>query len=160
MLIVSSWFHGDLKSEGKLKLDLTQHTSEVEELLTGQPTGTFLIRFSSQQGCFASSFVTPNGKIAKSLIKRVDGGFMVDKGKSFTVYPTLSDLVADYMKSKVFQFPFEQTEASEIKRIMMLTKQKQPGMWEKPYLQIPKAQISSGTPPKGSFLAQKGSFLK
>ncbi len=40
---------------------------------SGQPLGTFLLRFSSQPGCFASSFVTIEG-VKHALIKRVPDG--------------------------------------------------------------------------------------
>lgn len=46
-----SWFFGDVSAE------------EAEELLSGKPEGTFLLRFSSKSGCFASSYVLEGGKI-------------------------------------------------------------------------------------------------
>lgn len=62
-------------------------------LLSQQP-GTFLIRFSSQPGFYAGSFVVEPFKIGKSLIQPVPNGFQVQSDESdSTIYPTLQALV-------------------------------------------------------------------
>jgi len=75
------WFFGDISRE------------ESEELLKGQPVGTFLVRFSTNQpGCYAVSFVGPEQTILRGLITPcVDGqGYQVaSKGGVFANLPAV-----------------------------------------------------------------------
>jgi len=87
------WFHGNI------------NTDEAEELLRGQLPGTFLIRFSSQIGCFATSFVDYEGNVCKSLIKRVLGGFTFESSSDKRVFPTIRTLVEEFMNNKLFVYP-------------------------------------------------------
>ncbi len=66
----NSWFHGDVSSQ------------EAQELLSGQPEGTFLIRFSSQPGCFAASYVAAHNEIKHALIQVRYDFFFKKKAKS------------------------------------------------------------------------------
>jgi hypothetical protein len=59
-----SWFHGDLSGE------------EAQEVLEGQPAGTFLVRFSSQPGCFAVCYVGADLQVTKVIITQTANGFM------------------------------------------------------------------------------------
>lgn len=87
-----SYFHGDLDSE------------EAEELLMNQPTGTFLIRFSSYPGCFATSYVNSAGAVCKDLIaKPPNGGYQLNATGS--VFPTLDALVQDCIQRGTFKTP-------------------------------------------------------
>jgi len=64
---------------------------ESQELLTGQPSGTFLIRCSqSSPDCLAMAEVMPDKQIVHSLLKRVTGGYTVGDA---TVFPTVRELV-------------------------------------------------------------------
>jgi SH2 domain len=102
------WFHGDLSSE------------EVEELLRGQPVGTFLIRFSSQPGCYASSFVTDRNTIGKSLIKKVPGGYRIEQSANQQVYPLVKELVKDYMRANFFKLPLHLHDHTSVSKKMMI----------------------------------------
>lgn len=42
-------------------------------MLAGKPKGTFLIRLSSNIGCYALSYVSSNGEVSKGLITRNRG---------------------------------------------------------------------------------------
>lgn len=51
------WFHGYLSSK------------EAEKLLTGLPTGAFLMRFTkAKPGNFAAAYVDANGNVTHTLI--------------------------------------------------------------------------------------------
>eukprot|EP01116_Phalansterium_solitarium_P000643 TRINITY_DN10485_c0_g1_i1.p1 TRINITY_DN10485_c0_g1~~TRINITY_DN10485_c0_g1_i1.p1 ORF type:complete len:913 (+),score=258.32 TRINITY_DN10485_c0_g1_i1:60-2798(+) len=88
------WFYGEVSSQ------------EAEELLSSRPAGTFLIRFSQNQGCFAASFVGTAGEIKKGLItKYPGGGFQVNaQGR---IFPTLDDLVQHYKAEGYFSEPYQ-----------------------------------------------------
>lgn len=88
-----SWFHGNMNSE------------EAEDALRDQRPGTFLIRFSSQPGCFASSFVNYEGRVCKSLIKRVPKGFTFEHSETTKVYSTIKELVKEFQENNLFLFP-------------------------------------------------------
>eukprot|EP01114_Cavostelium_apophysatum_P012809 TRINITY_DN2959_c1_g1_i1.p1 TRINITY_DN2959_c1_g1~~TRINITY_DN2959_c1_g1_i1.p1 ORF type:complete len:643 (+),score=138.10 TRINITY_DN2959_c1_g1_i1:122-2050(+) len=87
------WFHGTMNSE------------EAEELLAGQPPGSFLVRFSSKPGCFAASFVDTTGKICKSLITRANGGYMFDHSPEGKTFRTAQDLVEEMRRNRVLLYP-------------------------------------------------------
>jgi len=86
-----SWFFGDITAE------------EAESLLRGQPTGTFLIRFSKKKpGSFAASFVAADGSISKGLITKNPalGGYQVnEQGVAFN---TLDNLIQHYIAQGIF----------------------------------------------------------
>eukprot|EP01117_Protostelium_nocturnum_P008702 TRINITY_DN3118_c0_g1_i1.p1 TRINITY_DN3118_c0_g1~~TRINITY_DN3118_c0_g1_i1.p1 ORF type:complete len:903 (+),score=235.28 TRINITY_DN3118_c0_g1_i1:180-2888(+) len=74
------WFFGDITGE------------EAEAYLSGSPPGTFLIRFSMTPGCYAASFVGPDGLPKKGLIAKTNGGFQVNgKGQLFQSIEALID---------------------------------------------------------------------
>jgi hypothetical protein len=76
-----TWFHGEISSK------------EATALLAKQREGTFLLRFSSRPGCYASSFVE-QGAVRHALILAVPGGYCVE-GDTHT-YKTVPDLVAGF----------------------------------------------------------------
>jgi len=91
------WFYGDLSGE------------EAEQLLMGQPPGVFLIRFSTQPGCFAASFVTENSVVKKGLISKVsspNAGFQVNN--TGMVFQSLDNLVDHYKLQNIFVTPYQQ----------------------------------------------------
>lgn len=65
--ILHRWFHGDIEA------------SEAEQFLTGKKPGTFLIRFSSQPGFFAGSYVDQQGKVQKCLIASNPAYYIADQ---------------------------------------------------------------------------------
>lgn len=89
-----SWFHGDLQGD------------EAQELLEGQPVGTFLVRFSSKPGSYATSFVVAGGKVNKALLNKVEGGYKLESSVNNRVYPSIQDFVKDYMGSGIFKQAF------------------------------------------------------
>jgi len=87
------WFFGDVSSD------------EANHLLQGQPEGTFLLRFSTQQvGCFAASFVGKDGSVLRGLITPVTPSGWQVSGKGM-VFPTLNEVVAHYQVQKIFTNP-------------------------------------------------------
>jgi len=90
------WFHGDLSAE------------ESNDLLNGEPVGTFLVRFSSK-GTFAASFIDSKGSIRHVLItsNRKDC-FEVNTGDADTVvFTSIKDLVIYYNQKGVFMYPLK-----------------------------------------------------
>eukprot|EP01119_Soliformovum_irregulare_P017626 TRINITY_DN5265_c0_g1_i3.p1 TRINITY_DN5265_c0_g1~~TRINITY_DN5265_c0_g1_i3.p1 ORF type:complete len:712 (-),score=239.28 TRINITY_DN5265_c0_g1_i3:707-2842(-) len=91
------WFYGDLGGP------------EAEELLRGKKAGTFLIRFSSQLGSLAGSYVNVDGSVGKCLIATSPAYYIADEeGAKLGSFPTMTQLVKTL--STVFQFPCEKTE--------------------------------------------------
>jgi SH2 domain len=91
------WFEGDISG------------SETTEWLSGQPPGTFLVRFSSQVGSYAVSFVTLDGEISHSLIEHegVDGGqFRIWNDGQALLFPTLTEVVAYYGEALLYPYKF------------------------------------------------------
>jgi len=88
------WFYGDVTN------------SEAEQLLTGQPLGTFLIRFSNTQGNLAASFVGAGGKVLKGLITKNNTGFQVNKQGMY--FQTLDELIQHYQEQQIFSLPYQQ----------------------------------------------------
>lgn len=85
------WFYGDCTAE------------DAEELLKGQPPGTFIIRFSKKKGHFAASFVDQQTQsIKKALITSQDGYRVEGQGTKFL---TLDEMVSFYKKKGVFVSP-------------------------------------------------------
>eukprot|EP01088_Endostelium_zonatum_P008616 TRINITY_DN21772_c0_g1_i1.p1 TRINITY_DN21772_c0_g1~~TRINITY_DN21772_c0_g1_i1.p1 ORF type:complete len:590 (+),score=141.19 TRINITY_DN21772_c0_g1_i1:154-1923(+) len=60
-MVFEKWFHGDLDS------------SDCAELLKGKCMGTFLVRFSSQPGCLAVTYVGALHAIQSVLIYKIKG---------------------------------------------------------------------------------------
>ncbi len=53
---------------------------EATEMLAGKPPGTFLIRFSSQPGFYAASYVDREGRVRHTLVEPTgEAGFKVLK---------------------------------------------------------------------------------
>jgi len=88
------WFFGDVTNE------------EAEQLLAGQPQGTFLIRFSNTQGYLAASFVGTQGKVLKGLLTKNNFGYQVNsQGMNFQ---TLDELIQHYQEQQIFSSPYQQ----------------------------------------------------
>jgi len=77
-LMKYTWFHGDTDTE------------TAQEKLTGKPGGTFLIRFSSMDGWFTISQITPTRGIRHQRIKHKPGSSYILDGEPFS---SLNDLV-------------------------------------------------------------------
>jgi hypothetical protein len=84
------WFHGEISSQ------------EASALLARKPEGTFLLRFSSRPGCYASSFVE-QGNVRHALILSVAGGYCVEGDTH--VYKTVPELVQGFAAG--LQVPLE-----------------------------------------------------
>jgi hypothetical protein len=72
-------------------------------LLTNRDSGSFLVRPSSQRGCYALSYVTPTGEIRHDLIYDLYPGFSLQKNPNPTSherYWSLSALIENcpYLK--------------------------------------------------------------
>jgi len=73
--------------------------------LQGQPTGTFLIRFSATQGYLAASFVGAGGKVLKGLITKNNIGYQVNnQGMNFQ---TLDEFIQHYIEQHIFTQPYQ-----------------------------------------------------
>jgi hypothetical protein len=68
----------------------------AEKILSGQKEGTFLIRPSSQRGCYAISFVSPQHEVEHNIIYNLFPGYSLGlEGPSSSSYETLSELVSN-----------------------------------------------------------------
>ncbi|KAL6063244.1 RasGEF domain containing protein [Balamuthia mandrillaris] len=94
----AEWFFGDLSG------------NETKRFLSGQSSGTFLVRFSaSQRHCLATAYLANNGKIVHSLLEKTARGFRVH-GSTNELRPEFSsvnELIAAYQS--VLAFPFVDT---------------------------------------------------
>jgi hypothetical protein len=83
-VFVADWFWGDLSS------------TQAGAILGGCAEGTYLVRYSSQPGCYSASFVE-DGVVRHSLIEpvpHIPGAFQV--AGDHAVYPTLPALVVGF----------------------------------------------------------------
>lgn len=117
--------------------------------MDGTPIGTFLIRPSSQNECFAASFRTAQG-INKALIAKVDGGFQIQSDTvDGTIYSSLQELVKNYEAKGVFTYPF----APNLIGVQETQTKHQPPQTQpppSPQMQIqppPSPQMQTQTPP-------------
>jgi hypothetical protein len=79
IMLQKQWFHGKTDKE------------EAEARLSGKVAGTYLIRFSSVDGFYTVSVLTPNRRIMHQRIEHVPGGpFIINQNG----YPSLDDLIA------------------------------------------------------------------
>lgn len=79
-----NWFEGDISSQ------------EAAAVLTGMKPGTFLVRFSSQIGNYAISYVGRNGEICHSLVAHEGiqaGGYSLNYEGQQRVFATLKEVV-------------------------------------------------------------------
>jgi len=79
-----SWFEGDISG------------TETSEALSGHPIGTFLVRFSSQVGSYAVSFVGDNNQISHSLIEHEgvpNKGYRIINEKQILDFNSLKEVV-------------------------------------------------------------------
>jgi len=77
-----AWFH------------MRANRAAAERLLTGRAQGSFLVRPSSQRGCYALSYVTASRKVKHDIIySRYPGFSMADRGG--VVHRSLSALIDD-----------------------------------------------------------------
>lgn len=96
-----SWFHGDVSPP------------EAIELLQGHPEGTFLIRFSSQPGCFAASFMASHSEVRHALIQGLPQGGFLFAGEKET-FPNLTTLIEAYSPTLRFALPNNETDVAPI----------------------------------------------
>lgn len=90
------WFEGDFSS------------SETQECLTGCQPGTFLVRFSSQVGSYAVSFINAEGNISHSLIEHEGisgGGYKIVNDGQPLVFNSLKEVVNYY--GDALQYPYK-----------------------------------------------------
>uniref|UniRef100_A0A1A8PB37 Phosphatidylinositol 3-kinase regulatory subunit gamma n=1 Tax=Nothobranchius rachovii TaxID=451742 RepID=A0A1A8PB37_9TELE len=83
-----SWFVGNLKR------------TEAEELLTGKPSGAFLVRESSRKGCYACSVVV-EGEVKHCMIYSTPRGFGF--AEPYDLYGSLKELVLHYQHTSLVQ---------------------------------------------------------
>ncbi|PRP81722.1 hypothetical protein PROFUN_10822 [Planoprotostelium fungivorum] len=94
-ILGASWFFGEMDA------------NEADNLLRGQPSGTYVIRFSSQKGYLAGSYVDPEGQVAKCLICTSPQYYLMDdKSKAFR-FDTMGELMKHW--SSMFQKPYKKT---------------------------------------------------
>jgi hypothetical protein len=75
------------------------------DLLTRQPAGTFLMRFS-RKGSFAASFVDTTSAIRHVLIETAGKNtFVVDTGNGVIKFSSVTELVQYYTEKMVFLHP-------------------------------------------------------
>jgi len=93
-----SWFEGDFSA------------AETQEVLAGHKPGTFLVRFSSQVGAFAVSFVGVDGQISHSLIEHegvANNGYKIVNDGQPLFFGTLKEVVSYY--GDALKFPIKNT---------------------------------------------------
>jgi len=92
LICSNPWFHGNLD------------TKEAQRKLTGQPPGTFLVRFSTNTeypGAYTITRVASNGSIGNVRIRQNIGvGFSVNDDKTFTHLEELIEAVKDILNLK------------------------------------------------------------
>ena len=86
------WFFGDLSGE------------EAQEALEGQPAGTFLVRFSSQPGCFAVCYVGADMQITKVIVTQNTNGFQFSSNGQ--AWPHLENLIKAH--EHILKKPYEE----------------------------------------------------
>jgi len=94
--VYESWFEGDYSS------------SETNEVLSGHKPGTFIVRFSSQLGSYAVSFVASDGQINHSLIDHEgvpNGGYRIVNDGQPLVFASLKEVVHHY--GDTLKFPLK-----------------------------------------------------
>jgi len=94
-LSMKPWFFGDLTGE------------EAQQLLVGQPQGTFLIRLSNRPDCYAVTFVGNNSNVLKSLVTKSGQGYQVNGQGIF--FNSLDEFVLHYQNQKIFTVPMQST---------------------------------------------------
>lgn len=98
-----NWFHGDLSAV------------EAAEVLQGHAEGTFLIRFSSQPGCFAASYVAEDNEVKHALIQGLPQGGFLFAGEEET-FSSLTPLIEAYSAILWNALPNHETEVATIVR--------------------------------------------
>ncbi|KAM4707295.1 phosphatidylinositol 3-kinase regulatory subunit beta [Discoglossus pictus] len=83
-----TWFMGKMKRE------------DAEDLLTGKPDGTFLIRESRQKGCYACSVVV-DGDTKHCVIYKTATGYGF--AEPYYLYSSLKELVLHYQHTSLVQ---------------------------------------------------------
>jgi len=74
----------------------------------GKKLAFFIIRFSSQPGYFAGSYIDPNGNVGKVLIGSNPGFHIADGSqKNPEMWGSMRELIAAY--STIFKFPYKKT---------------------------------------------------
>lgn len=74
-----SWYHGKLNARA------------ANALVQGQRVGTFLVRESSQPGCFAIASTRPDGTVCHTLVNCTNGLYSYD-GQEMTPLPPFGAL--------------------------------------------------------------------
>lgn len=78
---------------------------EAQEILTGKPSGTYLIRFSQYKGCYAGSYVDGQGDVGKCLIKADPQFSLFDQGGITSVsFTTMEELIEHF--NGIFKIPY------------------------------------------------------
>ncbi|XP_072261231.1 phosphatidylinositol 3-kinase regulatory subunit beta [Pyxicephalus adspersus] len=83
-----TWYMGKMKRE------------QAEEMLTGKPDGTFLIRESRQKGCYACSVVV-DGDTKHCVIYKTSTGYGF--AEPYYLYSSLKELVLHYQHTSLVQ---------------------------------------------------------
>eukprot|EP01114_Cavostelium_apophysatum_P010543 TRINITY_DN2439_c0_g1_i1.p1 TRINITY_DN2439_c0_g1~~TRINITY_DN2439_c0_g1_i1.p1 ORF type:complete len:552 (+),score=137.51 TRINITY_DN2439_c0_g1_i1:904-2559(+) len=97
-----SWFEGDMNSV------------ETTEALTGHEPGTFLVRFSSQIGSYAVSFVGADNRISHSLVEHENvpgGNYRIMNERQPLLFNDLKEVVHYY--GDALKFPLKNTTNSK-----------------------------------------------
>lgn len=74
--------------------------SQAENLLRGKTTGTFLVRESSKQGCYACSVVV-DGEVKHCVINKTPTGYGF--AEPYNLYSSLKELVLHYQHTSLVQ---------------------------------------------------------
>lgn len=108
-LMDNPWFYGDLNPQ------------ETEMFLEFEPVGTFLVRFSSQPGCFTCSYMRTDG-ICHCRLQRLPNGSIEFDNRT---HPSIVDFIQTNAKWLVIPFRNDNTvsssqEEDENRRLMSL----------------------------------------
>jgi serine/threonine protein kinase len=82
LLVSYPWYHGELAS------------GQANVVLEGKPIGSFLVRISSQPGCFTVSYVQDENTVLHVLLKKEDGKWMMDGVAD--KFDSISAIIANY----------------------------------------------------------------
>jgi hypothetical protein len=78
------WYHGAIGAQVAF------------ELLVGKPDGTYLVRLSSKEGCFAISWVQSASQIVHTVCHHDAHGWHIDTLGEDRAWPSISALLHDY----------------------------------------------------------------
>ncbi|KAF2073209.1 hypothetical protein CYY_005491 [Polysphondylium violaceum] len=80
-------------------------SKNVAQYLAGKKSGTYIIRFSSEPGCYAISYLSKTKEITHTKVVKQPQGYKHFGGNTF--YPSIDELIKNTFKNLGLKDPFE-----------------------------------------------------